>query len=221
MSLQEKLDAFRTKFETEVAPPEVVALMHRVTAQLIASGQVDRALKAGDRAPVLTLPDADGNAISSGDLTEKGPLILTFYRGMWCPYCNIDLEAIEEARPQIEARGATLTAISPQTEVNSRKTRQTLHLGFPILRDQGGALAAAFGIRWALPDDLKQTYLKLGVNLELFNDDDSWTLPMPARYVIGRDGIISYAEINPDYTRRPEPSDVLPVIDQMQRSDAA
>jgi peroxiredoxin len=221
MSLQEKLDALRTKFETEMAPPEMIAVMHRVTDELIASGQAGRALKAGDRAPEFTLPDPDGKPVSSADLLAKGPLVLTFYRGAWCPYCNLDLKAMEEAAAGIHSRGASLIAISQQTGANSRKSQRDNRLSFPILSDKGGELTATFGILWKLPDDLKQIHKKLGADLELFNGDDSWTLPMPARYVIGQDGIIAYAEVNPDYTHRPEPSDVFPILDRLRRTTAA
>jgi peroxiredoxin len=221
MSLQEKLAALKAEFETKMAPAEVVAVMHRVTDELIASGQAERALRAGDRAPSFTLPDPDGKPVSSADLLAKSPLVLTFYRGVWCPFCNLDLQALEEARSEIEARGATLVAISPQTAPNSRKSQRTSKLGFVILGDQGGELAATFGIRWKMPEDLQRIHKQLGADLTVFNGDDSWTLPMPARYVIGRDGVIAYAEINPDYTRRPEPSDIYPVLDRLRRSNAA
>jgi len=198
-----------------------VAVMHRVTDELIASGQAGRALHAGDRAPVFALPDPDGKLVSSQDLLARGPLVLTFYRGAWCPYCNLDLQALEEARSQIEARGASLVAVSQQTAANSRKAQRNNKLGFPIVGDKGGELAAKFGIRWHLPEDLQAVHKQLGADLVAFNGEDSWTLPMPARYVIGQDGVIAYAEINPDYTRRPEPSDVFPVLDQLKRSSAA
>lgn len=221
MSLQDKLDALKAEFETKMAPPAVVEVMHRVTDELIASGQAERALRAGDRAPSFTLLDPDGKPVSSADLLAKGPLVVTFYRGAWCPYCNLDLQALEEARSDIEARGATLVAISQQTAPNSRKSQRTNKLGFPILGDKDGELAARFGIRWKMPEDLRQIHKQLGADLTAFNGEDSWTLPMPARYVIGQDGLIAYAEINPDYTRRPEPSDIYPVLDQLRRSNAA
>lgn len=221
MSLQDKLDALKVKFETSMAPPEVVAVMHRATDELIASGQAERALKAGDRAPAFTLPDPEGKPLSSQDLLAKGPLVVTFYRGAWCPYCNLDLQALEEARPEIEGRGASLVAVSQQTAANSRKSQQSNNLGFPIVGDKGGELAAKFRIRWRLPEDLQTIYKQLGADLAAFNGEDSWTLPMPARYVIGRDGVIAYAEVNPDYTRRPEPSDVFLVLDRLKRSNAA
>jgi peroxiredoxin len=221
MSLQEKLDALTTKFETEMAPPDVVAVLHRGTEALIASGQAQRALKAGDRAPAFSLPDPDGKMVSLRDLLARGPVVLTFYRGAWCPFCNLDLQALEAARPEIEARGASLIAVSQQTAANSRKSQRTNALGFPIVGDKGGELAAQFGLRWHLSDDLQAVHKQLGADLVAFNGEASWTLPMPARYVIGQDGIIAYAEVNADYTRRPEPSDVFPVLDRLQHVAAA
>jgi peroxiredoxin len=220
MGLQARLDAYKAEFEKQ-APAEVLAVMRRVTADLVAGGQAERALKAGDTAPAFALPDPDGVAVSSADLLSKGPVVLTFYRGVWCPYCNLDLAALEAARPDIEARGARLVAVSPQTPANSRKAQRTGKLGFPILSDAGGAVAAAFGLRWTLPEDLKLLYTGFGVDLATFNGDDSWTLPMPARYVIGRDGIIAYAEVNPDYTRRPEPEELFPALERLRRAAAA
>src|SRR3546814_4547416 len=124
----------------------------------------------------------------------------------------MELQALEAARPDCEALGATLIAISPQTAPNSRKSVRQNKLGFPILSDTGGEVGAAFGLRFSLPDYLVALYKGLKNDLPSFNDDPDWTLPMPARYVIGQDGTILYAEVNPDYTRRPEPDDMLPVL---------
>ena len=221
MSLQEKLDAFKADFEGKKAPPEVVAVMHKATADLIASGQADRALKAGWRAPKFALPDAHGVVVRSTDLLAKGPLVLTFYRGVWCPYCNMDLQAIEAAAAEIRALGASLVAISPQTAPNRRKSERENALSFPILSDHGNSVANEFGLRYRLPDDLIAVYKGFGNDLTVGNGEDSWTLPMPARYVIGTDGIIAYAEVNPDYTRRPDPSELLPVLRRFQTDAAA
>lgn len=217
MTLQDKLDAFRKTVESGVAPynftPEINATMHRGTAELIASGQAQRAKKAGEKAPVFTLNDQDGTPVSSAALLAQGPLVLTFYRGVWCPYCNMELQALQEALPEIQKRGATLLALSPQTEPNSRKSQRQNSLTFPILSDAKGAVAAAFGLKFTLPDYLVDLYKSFGNDLPANNADDEWALPMPARYIIGRDGIIRYAEVNPDYTKRPDPSVLLPVLD--------
>jgi len=212
MSLQDRLDAFRADFETTKAPAEVVAVFHRATAELVASGQAGRALKAGDRAPSFVLSDADGATVSSEERLARGPLVLTFYRGIWCPYCNMDLQAIEAAAADIRALGASLVAISPQTAANSRRSQRENNLSFPVLNDAGGAVAEAFGLKFRLPDDLVAVYGQFGVDLPKINGDPSWTLPMPARYVIGRDGVIAYAEVNPDYTHRPDPEELLPTL---------
>lgn len=218
MTLQSKLDALKIEFETNIAPPPVVEALHRAVADLIASGAQDRALKAGDIAPVFSLPDPDGNLVSSVDLLAKGALVLTFYRGVWCPYCNFDLQAMEEARQEIEAFGATLVAVSQQTSANSRKSQRDNKLGFPILGDKGGELAAAFGVRWDVPEYLQSIHKAVGADISVFNGEDSWTLPMPARYVIGQDGVIQYAEVNADYTQRPEPTEVFPTLERLRSS---
>ncbi|WP_193102842.1 peroxiredoxin-like family protein [Burkholderia sp. Z1] len=218
MSLQDKLDAFKADFKAGKppyhAPPEIHPIMERATAELIASGQAARAIKAGDRAPTFRLKDQDGNDVSSVDLLAKGPLVVTFYRGVWCPYCNLELQALNEALPQLQALGANVVAISPQTAVNSRKSVRTNHLGFPVLVDAHGETGAAFGLRFNLPDYLVDLYTMLKNDLPAFNNDPGWTLPMPARYVIGQDGIVLYSEVNPDYTHRPDPSDMFPVIEK-------
>jgi len=221
MSLQDRLDALKADFESNKVPPAAVAIFHKATDELVASGQAKRALHTGDRLPSFSLSDSDGVTVHSAELLNRGPLVITFYRGVWCPYCNLDLEAIEATAAEIRARGASLVAISPQTLPNSRKSKQQNGLSFPILSDHGGSIAAAFGIRFRLPDDLIEVYKGFGVDLPTINGEPSWTLPMPARYVIARDGSIAYAEVNPDYTRRPDPSDLLPTLERLRRATAA
>jgi peroxiredoxin len=220
MSLQDRLDAFRANFEAGGPPYNAPAWIHepvhRATDELIASGAASRALKVGDKAPVFILRDSHGQEVSSADLLKRGPLVVTFYRGVWCPYCNMDLQAIKAAVPEIRKRGAELVAISPQTAANSRRSQRENKLSFPILSDPGNEVAARFGLRFALPDYLRALYRNAFKNdLSVVNGDESWTLPMPARFVIGPDGIIRYAEVNPDYTRRPDPEELTPVLDRM------
>jgi peroxiredoxin len=217
--LQDRLNAFKADFEAGKppynVPPSVIESMHRATAELIASGQADRTKKVGDIAPSFTLSDPEGHPVSSAELLARGPLVLTFYRGVWCPLCNMELAALQAALPDIKARGANLVAISPQTQLNSRKSVRQNNLTFPILSDVNGEIAAAFGLRFALPDYLVDLYKGLKNDLPSFNGDPSWTLPMPARYVLGSNGVIAYAEVNPDYTQRPDPSELLPVLDKL------
>ena len=216
MSLQANLDAFKVDFEAGKppysVPHSVIETMHRATAELIASGAASRAKKAGDIAPSFSLKDPEGIVVSSNELLKKGPMVVSFYRGVWCPYCNLELQALEAAKPQFDKYGASLVAISPQTAPNGRKSMRQNKLSFPILSDVKGKAGRAFGLRFELPDYLVELYKGLKNDLPTFNDDPSWTLPMPARYVIGQDGTILYSEVNPDYTHRPEPEDMVPVL---------
>jgi peroxiredoxin len=221
MSLQDKLDAFKADFKGGKppynAPPEIHPIMERATAELIASGQARRAVSAGDLAPEFTLKDEEGREVSSTGLLANGPLIVSFYRGVWCPYCNIELQALNEMLPKFREFGANVVAISPQTSVNSRKSVRTNELAFPVLSDPHNEIAAAFGLRFALPDYLVELYKNLKNDLPIFNGDPSWTLPMPARYVIGQNGVVLYSEVNPDYTFRPDPSEMIPVLEKAAR----
>ena len=216
MLLQAKLDAFKADFEAGKppysVPHSVIETMHRATAELIASGAASRAKKAGDIAPSFSLKDPEGNVVSSNELLKKGPLVVSFYRGVWCPYCNMELQALEAVKSQFDKYGASLVAISPQTAPNSRKSMRQNKLSFPILSDVRGKVGAAFGLRFELPDYLVELYKGLKNDLPAFHDDPNWTLPIPARYVIGQDGTILYSEVNPDYTHRPEPEDMIPVL---------
>ncbi|MBB4566948.1 peroxiredoxin-like family protein [Rhizobium leucaenae] len=225
MSLQDRLDAFKNDFESGnppySIPRAIIDAFHRSTAALIATGQAERALRAGDVAPNFTLEGADGTLVSLLDLLAKGSAVLTFYRGAWCPYCNLELSALQEALPEIAARSASLVAISPQTAPNSRKSIRQHNLTFPMLNDPGNELAAKFGLRWKLSDEMIGVYKTLGADLETFNGNSSWTLPMPARYIIDRDGVIAFSEINPDYTKRPDPSELLPTLDLLASRRAA
>jgi len=221
MTLQAKLDAFTADFEGGKppynVPRSIIEAMHRQRAELKASSLPERAKKVGDKAPAFKLKDAEGKEISSTDLLAKGPLIVSFYRGVWCPYCNMELQALQAALPEFEKLGTGLVAISPQTAPNSRKSTRENKLTFPILSDTKGDVGAAFGLKFKLPDYLVDVYKGLKNDLPSFNDDPEWTLPMPARYVIAQDGTIVYAEVNPDYTKRPEPEELLPVLKKVAK----
>jgi peroxiredoxin len=151
MTLQAKLDAFKADFEAGKppysVPRSVIDTMHRATEELIASGAAARALKAGDMAPPFVLKDPGGKSVSASELLAQGPLVVSFYRGVWCPYCNMELQALQEALPAFRELGANLVAISPQNAVNSRKSVRNNGLEFAILSDPGNETAAAFGLR--------------------------------------------------------------------------
>jgi peroxiredoxin len=218
MSLQEKLDAFKADFESDKAPPAAVEALHRSAADLIKANQTELALGAGEYAPDFSLPDGDGKEFSSESLLRKGPLVVTFYRGFWCPYCNMDLQAIEAVLDRIKSLGVSLVAISPQTQPYSRKVRRDNRLSFPVLSDHGGAVAESFGVRWGVHPYLRDVFKQFKIDLPSINGEPSWTLPMPSRYVIDRDGVIAYAEVNADYTSRPNPSELFPMLDRLNNT---
>ncbi|UAK25287.1 peroxiredoxin-like family protein [Sphingomonas nostoxanthinifaciens] len=225
MGLREKLAEFKANFEAGGppynAPDWIHEPMHRATDELVASGAAANARKAGDVAPSFVLNDPAGNAVSSDELLAKGPLVVTFYRGVWCPYCNMDLQALEAALPAFRELDANLVAISPQTAPNSRRSMRDNKLSFPILSDTHNAVADSFGLRFTLPDYLQDLYKNVFKNdLAVVNGDASWTLPMPARFLIGQDGVIAYAEVNPDYTVRPDPEELLPALRSLARLPA-
>ena len=222
MGLREQLAEFKANFEAGGppynAPDWIHEPMHRATAELVASGAAAKAKRAGDLAPSFVLDDAEGRRVSSAELLAKGPLIVTFYRGIWCPYCNMDLKALQAALSTFKDMGADLVAISPQTAANSRRSMRENNLTFPILSDPRNDVADSFGLRFTLPDYLQTLYKDVFKNdLEVVNGDGSWTLPMPARFLIGQDGVITYAEVNPDYTVRPDPEELLPALRGLAR----
>ena len=219
MSLQTKLDAFKDEFEAQ-APEATNEAFRRSIQQLIDNDNAAQALRAGQMAPEFSLVDSDGNLVSSRALLAKGPLVVSFYRGVWCPYCNTELQALEAASEEIRSRGASLIAISPQDASSSRGSVRGGNLSYPILIDQGGKVADEFGLRWTVPDYAIEHYEAFNVELPVIHGDGQWSLPMPARYVIDQGGSIAYSEVNPDYTQRPEPSDLFPILDQLMRSAA-
>ena len=214
MSLQDQLDAFKAQFKAQ-APEGAFDAFARSTQELIDSGQAERAVKAGDTAPDFTLTDQDGKTVALKDMLAEGPVVLSFYRGVWCPYCNIELKALEQSAEEIRARGASLVAISMQGAADSRKSQRDSKLSFPILTDDAGELAAECGIRWTLQYYVSEFHKMFGVELPKIHGDGNWNLPMPARYVIDTDRTVAYAEVSPDYTRRPDPSDLFPVLDKL------
>jgi peroxiredoxin len=193
-------------------PAEVLATMADSTRQLETLGIVDRSLKDGDRVADFALPNHLGEPRRLGDLLAQSVVVLSFYRGGWCPYCNMELNALQQALPEIEANGATLVAISPELPDRTTDTQARHALAFDVLSDVGNRVSDAFGLTFELPEQLRPIYTRLGIDIPAFNGDDSFILPVPATYVIDRDGVIRYRFVNADYTRRLEPDDLLRVL---------
>ena len=193
-------------------PAELQAVMDQATDDLAASGMAGGFLQVGDVAPDFVVPDVLGNAVALADLRAQGPVVLSFYRGAWCPYCNLEVQLLQQALPDIQALGATLVAISPQTPDNSLSLAEKHGLAFPVLSDAGNAVARRFGLVFTVPDALRAVYDKLGIDIPAHNGDGSFELPVPGTYVVGRDGTIAFAYANVDYTRRVAVGDILAAL---------
>lgn len=215
MSLQQQLEAIREDLESRIPKP-ALEIMHKATDDLVASGIQDGITGVGQAFPSFALNDQDGQQVTLADCLAKGPLVLTFYRGLWCPYCNADLAYFGSVADEVTGKGATMLAISPQTATYSKQVRAKNALSFPILTDVGNEVAAQLGLRFRLPDPLLQLYRdSFGISLPTFHGEDSWTLPMPARYVIDTSGDIRYAEASADYTKRPDPDAMLAALSEL------
>lgn len=176
---------------------------------LAGSGLVDQALKVGQTVPFFELPDASGKPVSSRELLAGGPMLLTFYRGGWCPYCNLALRALHAASPQLKALGVQLVAISPQTPDHSLTMQEKEALSFPVLSDRGNRVAREFGILFRLTDELLPIYQDFGIDLMDWNADRSFELPVPASYLVGRDGVVLERYLEVDYQQRLDPEAAL------------
>jgi peroxiredoxin len=212
MTLAKDLDAFRTGWESRVGQA-TARLVADDLAALAASGITARAARAGDPWPdAPDLLDAHGAPFDMTALLAQGPLVATFYRGGWCPYCNLELRAYQAALPIITAAGGRLVAISPERPDHSLTTAEKNDLTFPVVSDVGGALADALGIRFALSTAVQPFYEKAGHALPARNGDGTWALPIPATFVVGRDGRIALASIEPDYRRRLSPEAAIAAL---------
>ena len=201
-----------------LVPAERLAVIDRAIAELKNSKTAARALKKGDRAPTFALPDGDGRTWRSEDLLSHGPLVIVFYRGRWCAYCNAQLRALQEVHRQIAAAGASLVAISPQTQKHSYMTRDMHKLRFPVLGDAGNQVARKFGLAYRVSPELQETYESIFTRLPGYNGDQNWELPLPATYIVQPDGIISYARVDPDWRHRPEPEEILNSLPKLPKS---
>jgi peroxiredoxin len=212
MSLKDQLAEYRAGWYHRV-PVERQAIMQRHINQL-RSGAIARSmLKVGDRAPAIVLENAKGATVDVGALLKKGPAIVTFYRGGWCPYCNLELKAYQELLPQIAAAGASLVAISPEKPDDMVSTAEKNALAFEVLSDVGQKVGRAFGLVYDFTEELKSAYHGFNLDIPARNGTPGeWALPVSATYIIERDGSIDYAYTDVDYRDRADPRDVLAVL---------
>ena len=219
--LQDKLDEI-TQNTRQLVQPERLAISEQSIAYLFATGIESKVLTVGSISPEFALPDAiSGKPIRSADLLALGPLILSFFRGRWDPYCVTELETWRDLYPLLRERGALFAAVSPQTLRQSDFTVQQHHLPYPLLQDSECKLAAQFGIAYPVAPEMQRYYRSILVNIPFINggrnvmaapDDAVWRLPLPATFVISRDARIAFAEAHADFRVRPEPADVLAAL---------
>jgi peroxiredoxin len=197
--------------------PDVARTFEEGVAEVASRGIVAKAPKVGDKAELFALADASGTTVTLEALLKKGPVVLTWYRGGWCPYCNIALRGLLEVEPQIHALGATLVALSPETPENVEKTSKADALTFEVLSDKGNGVARAYRIVYKLPE--KTSALMKGFKLDLAkrNGDGSDELPLAATFVVDTDRTIRWAFVDADYRKRAEPADVVEALKKLKR----
>jgi peroxiredoxin len=204
--------AERKELIAKYVPAETQAVHLRAVAELKGRRLAAGILPVGAKAPSFELADHDGKIARSSDLLERGRLVICFIRGRWCPFCVGQMEAMNLVVPLIEQAGSSLVAISPQTVRQSFFMHDQHKLRFPLLSDPGNNVARQFGLTYRVPAEQEAVYRRAFVNLPFTNGDESWELPVPATFVMDRDGTILFASANEDYTERPEPGEIVSVL---------
>ena len=215
-----ELDAARARYRGQIIPKPALAVMDAETSRLTASDLAAHALKVGDATPDFILPDANGLPVRFRSLLHHGPVVIVFYRGGWCPYCNLNLRGFQRALPKLQELGAQVVAISPQLPDNSLSTQERNELAFPVLSDVGNKVARQFGIVFELNDELLALYRQFGHALEEANGEGGKReLPIPATFLADPRGIIRLAYVDVDYTRRMDPDDVIETLKTIENQN--
>jgi peroxiredoxin len=179
----------------------------------------EHSLRVGETLPDFALPDPAGTVVTSDELLDRGPLVLAFFRGGWCPYCPIALRGLESVRGEIEAAGASLVAVSPLRGPELQRVADECQLGFRLLSDVEGRFSNLCGVRYEISPEHIEFYGRVGVDLASLHDGAGWSLPLPATYVTGQDGSIRYVFVDPDWAYRAEPEELVAAV-RAQRQDA-
>ena len=211
MSLTTELAEFKKGF-LENAPKNIQELMAKATETLEATGITKKTPKKGDSLSSFTLPNHQGNDVALANLLKDGPVVVVFYRGGWCPYCNLELAAFQKSLADITALNASLVAITPELPDASLSTKEKNTLAFDVLTDKNAEYAKSLGLVFTLPEELRPIYLSFGIDVESHNGDGQFDLPLAATFVIAQDGSIASAFVDTDYTLRQDPSDVIEVL---------
>jgi peroxiredoxin len=213
MSLKDELDRIRAEAS---ANAKIIAAYEALVAQLGRAQTASRALKVGDAMPSFMLPNIGGRLVLSDELLAKGPVVVNFFRGDWCPYCTRTLMALETALPRIAAAGGQLVALTPDTGRHFTTTRRAHRLSYEILSDVDGAVGMQFGVLFRVPELTREMLSDFGTDLAERHGNDNWFIPIPASYVVDRGGIIRYAFVDVDFTRRAEPDDIVAVLESLK-----
>jgi peroxiredoxin len=219
MELRNQLVEFKAEFG-RTAPAGWQELFDAKIEELRASFPIEKAIGVNDHAPDFSLPNTAGEQVTLSTLLVSGPAVVTFYRGGWCPYCNLQLRAYQAILPEISALGARLVAISPQLPDRSYETAEKNLLGFDVLSDAGNHVARDFGLVYSVPDELRAVFLSIDKALPGINGDDSWELPIPATYVMAEDRRIALAFLDVDYRNRLEPDEILTSLNAVARKSS-
>ncbi|MEL6536527.1 MAG: peroxiredoxin-like family protein [Bacteroidota bacterium] len=211
MSLTEELAARKAR-SAERTAPEKYAIMKQATEVLQAENLSSQAKGVGDTLPDTTMSGATGESVTLSVLWSQGPLVISFYRGGWCPYCNMELRALQAILPQLAEHKASLVAISPETPDHSLNTQEKNELAFPVLSDIDNVYAKALGLTFQMPEKLRELYHSNGLHVDQHNGNEDYELPMPATYVVDQTGKVLEAFVPEDYTQRLDPQDILKAL---------
>ena len=208
MSLTEQLQAYADQSAQKIPQP-AQEIMRAGIDELVNNSILDKAFKTGQKIPQINLPNAVGQEINVNEELKNNKLVIAFYRGGWCPYCNLELKALQNALPEIEAKGAKLIAIAPEAPDNSLTTKEKNELSFEVLSDANNEVARELNLVYRLDDSLNELYKGFGIDLEANQNNTNQELPIAATYVVEQDGTISYHFLQEDYKLRADPSEIL------------
>jgi peroxiredoxin len=206
-TLQADLDAKKAKWAAG-ATDEKKKLYDDGIEAIVKDRIMPNAKNVGDKAPNFSLTNATGDTVQLSDYLKKGKVILTWYRGGWCPYCNLTLRSLQQSLPGFKEKGASLLALTPEVPDKSISTSEKHNLEFEVLSDIGNGVARDYGVVFTLIPELAESY-QTGFDLHSYNGDESNELPLAATYIINQKGIIEYAFLHKDYRNRAEPSEIL------------
>lgn len=214
MDLKTQIETLSEEMKSKI-PEGAAVVMTRALSELKSSGLENESLKKGAKCPEFSLPNAQGKMVSVTELLRQGPVVLVFYRGGWCPYCNLTLRALQKSLDAIRGNGAQLVAISPQEPDQSLSTAEKNDLTFEVLSDVQNKVAKSFGLVFKLPNDLVKLYGEFGIDLKKANGDDRNELPLAATFVVAKNGTIEHAFVDADYKKRMEPAEIVSVLKKL------